>query len=124
MFHGVSAEGIQREVSFTLKSAKLCRDHDQESLANPATALLHMAHHLKVPSNAFCGSRAGPGSVTVMPDCEKVCRGILPSLIDVVKEEKLMASQTGLDRASIPDSHEDPNSFPIDPFGRYECSCI
>ncbi|KAL7537548.1 hypothetical protein ACHAXR_007900, partial [Thalassiosira sp. AJA248-18] len=135
MFKGVTADGINREVSGILECARLNRGHDLQSLAIPETSLLFLAKQniakhqvepqvdtsdslfgMDIPQRPTWGDGSEPGAVTVL-------RGILPSLQYVVnrhnfavKFSQLWETQTNAEvapswRVSIdskPNTWQDP----------------
>jgi hypothetical protein len=136
MFMGVDAEGINREVSATLESAKLCRLHESsKSFAIPEAALFKMASLLLHDEDnetttmlVARGPHLGVGDVTCHLQRQDIARGILPSLRYLVKKE-LLAGSWGMDRTEYengveiteakrrPDSHLDSMYTQIEPYG-------
>jgi hypothetical protein len=107
MYQGFTVEGIDREIRYSLECATMCRSHNRRSLAIPATALLHMA------------SLVGPGTGRhIEPDAVTVARGIRSALLAVVARE-VTAPDKAVPSALLPDSHQDPSVYTIDPYGRY-----
>jgi hypothetical protein len=141
---GLSAEGINREVSSSLECASLCRQHKtSKSLAIPETAIIKLASIL--PSIKDRLSRQEPLLIVpavsyseYRPPWKDLARGILSSLRYVVKRdcnehydycESIEPRQTNPDPKGfvlnvdkVPDSHRDAYEHPIDPFGNdYFC---
>jgi len=147
MFRGVTAEGINREICSVLECTILNRKHGKVSLAIPELSLLQMARVF--PS---CGARV-PADVDTMLGCRmmkksSVCRaikcplteardvlrGMLPGLEYVVGHHlTVMGSAENRSRlkgrgervtvAKRPNAHENPNLFPVDPYGSSDFNC-
>ena len=147
MFRGVTAEGINREICSVLECTILNRKHGKVSLAIPELSLLQMARVF--PS---CGARV-PADVDTMLGCRmmkksSVCRaikcplteardvlrGMLPGLEYVVGHHlTVMGSAENRSRltgrgervtvAKRPNAHENPNLFPVDPYGSHDFNC-
>lgn len=130
MFLGHDQDGIERELSSTLDCAALCRKHATcKSLAIPEACVFRMASTLTTKpeveeshpkSLRSCFSLQLPVD-ECRPDRLDVLRGILPSL-------KMMVERDGelkkIDAAGKPDSHHDPLTYSIDPYGSdYFCRC-
>jgi hypothetical protein len=124
MFLGSSSKGIEEEVKESLYGAQRCRNTKNRCLAVPATSLLHIASALQVRENhehiakarSFLGKRFEPEKYRY-----NLCRGILPMLKSVVKDELETLGEidkpTG-EPAVKPDSHINPLAALIDPYGR------
>ena len=117
MFLGVTEEGIHRETSSCLDCARLCRKHERSSPAVPETTLLHMADRIGVKTESMFGPKEFPSQdVVLQPDCRNLCRGILPSLTSVVEKE-VATLKMKIQKAALPDSHQDPQTYAVDPYG-------
>jgi hypothetical protein len=145
MYRGITAAGINREITSTLECAALNRKHEKHSLAIPELSLLQMARTIApslTPSTvgsvgglAFGSSKSASSYQPVDPTVEEVCRGILPSLDFVVQKhllalEKAEATKGGginygerVTVAERPNSHENPSLFPVDPYGNGDFFC-
>lgn len=96
-----------------MSCTKLCQERKTRCLAVPATTLLHMG------SSLACNRESKSlFDATFAPEPSEVCRGILPSLAQVVQHE-LERPKTKVSYASKSDSHQDPAQAAIDPFGRF-----
>jgi len=139
MYRGSSAEGINREISSVLEAIVLNRRNGRVSLAIPEFSLFQMAKLLN-PGQTSIGSKLknliafGKGNTQSsnspsLPDSNTICRGILPSLKHVIKQqlETLRNASTSASRSDArgkrvtlarrPNTQEDPAKFPLDPYG-------
>ena len=127
MYIGISADGINRELSSTLECASLCREyHTSKSLAIPETALLKLASTLPQKIDEQSRERPlfdGPAMARLewRPTYMEICRGILSSLRHVVNREcKTLDCHVEVD--TCPDSCSDYFNRTVDPFGNdYFC---
>ena len=99
---GISAEGIQREMSATLDSAALCRANGAKPLAIPNTAILKLAVLLT-------GKSKFP-NVTgqLYPSRQAILGGILPSLRDVITRETRCKEKDAIE-TTVTDFSNDPD---------------
>ena len=117
MFLGITKEGIGSESSYCLDCAKLCRKHERSSPAVPETTLLHMADRIGVKKGMSFGRQEFPShDVVLQPDRRILCRGIFPSLTSVIEKEMEILTMTNR-QTTRPDSHQDPQFYPVDPYG-------
>ena len=136
MYRGVTVEGINRETAAILECSILNRLHNRQSLAIPELAILRMASSLS-PLESYqpievsrlfereTGSNAYPPTKCIL-------RGILPSLRYVVQQQvatlekaKDANHQEGafLSIEEIPNSWQNPQEFPLDPYGNSDFFC-
>lgn len=144
MYRGVSVGGINREFSSVLEAVVLNRKNGKLSLAIPEFSLFQMAKILnpgeKTASSLesflpFGRSDSREQVVTSIPDAKTICRGILPSLRHVMKQQlttlgnassSASTSESRGERVTIakrPNTHEDPLEFPLDPYGLDGFAC-
>jgi len=148
MFKGVTSAGINREVLSVLEASILNRKRGKMSLAIPEMALLQMAkftppikavdsvHHMGV--SGMVGFIKNGQDIAKGIDARitnEACLGILPGLRHVVKEHvntMEIASREACQsllrgkRVTIskrPNTHENPSSFPVDPYGNNDFFC-
>jgi len=140
MYRGVTAEGINREVCTVLEGSTLNRRNDVTSLAIPELSLLQMAK--SVPARSLTSTR-GISFLGALEKKEKknsvyestkeeICRGIYPGLCIVVgqhvnalnvTESKSTEKGARLSIAKIPDTQENPQTCPLDPYGDSDFEC-
>jgi hypothetical protein len=147
MFRGASATGINREISSVIEATILNRKQGKVSLAIPELSLLRMARmyptsEVDLPAEmSFCQFISGSGSGSdddpkpFEPSKTEVCLGILPALRHVVGQHVSsmeMASQTKSkstargERVTIakrPNTAENPQAYPVDPYGNSDFMC-
>jgi len=148
MFKGVTASGINREVLSVLETAILNSKKRKMSLAIPEMALLQMAKFVPpikatslthpIGTRGMVGFLENDHSIQRCNEASSIrnlCRGILPGLRHVVKEHisaMELASQKACKswgrgkRVTIskrPNTHENPNTFPVDPYGNNDFFC-
>lgn len=112
MYTGFTVNGVHNESVTSLLASLICRENGQISLAIPATSLLQMV--LASEERQFA-SRFGPiDEPCIHADHVSICKGILPALSYVVREESAVAVE-----AALPDSRQNPQTYPINPWGRY-----
>jgi len=140
MYRGVTPEGINREVSTVLEASALNRKNGVTSLAIPELSLLQMAKC--VPAKAltstkgisFLGALEKKKKKPSVYDSTKqeICKGIYPALCIVVgqhvravnvKESTSMERGERLSIAKIPDTQENPQICPLDPYGNSDFQC-
>ena len=140
MYRGVTPEGINREVSTVLEASALNRKNGVTSLAIPELSLLQMAKC--VPAKAltstkgisFLGALEKMKKKPSVYDSTKqeICKGIYPALCIVVgqhvravnvKESTSMERGERLSIAKIPDTQENPQICPLDPYGNSDFQC-
>mmetsp|Transcript_36274 Transcript_36274/g.87847 ORF Transcript_36274/g.87847 Transcript_36274/m.87847 type:complete len:288 (+) Transcript_36274:121-984(+) len=144
MYRGVSVGGINREMGTVLEAVVLNRKNGKISLAIPEFSLFQMAKMLNPGQKSasrldsflpFGNSDSRTSVVSSMPDARTICRGILPSLRHVMKQQlrtlgsasssALESSERG-ERVTIakrPNTHEDPLKFPLDPYALDGFAC-
>ena len=141
MYRGVTPEGINREVSTVLEASTLTRRNGVTSLAIPELSLLQMAKAIPARSPAsergisFLGAlekRKGKSASIYDSAKEEICRGIYPALCVVVgqhvralnvKESNSTQKGKRLSIAKIPDTQENPQTCPLDPYGNSDFQC-
>jgi len=129
---GMTAEGVNREISTSLECAYLCTKHSEcKPLGIPKTALLKLAKRLprKVEQanheeqQLFRG--VTPSYTKSRPPWKEIAKGILPSLCHVVhqgsqigyKEKyELLQNQKYLAKDCVPERNLNPLTRPADPF--------
>lgn len=115
MFLGYSSKAIHYELETSLVSARMCRDLESLPLGIPETCLLFLAWVLSsyggmIPNLLLNSIR------------HEACKGILGHFQDFVTREIEFGKDISK-RMPKPDSHYNPNEFPIDPHGsEYACS--
>jgi len=145
MYRGVTPEGINREVSTVLEASVLNRRNGVSSLAIPELSLLQMAK--SVPAKTL-SSREGISFLdalqknTCLEEKKKksvyeatkkeICKGIYPALCVVVgqhvralnvEESTSMERGKHLTISKIPDTQENPQTCPLDPYGDSDFQC-
>ena len=140
MYRGVTAEGINREVCTVLEGSTLNRRNGVTSLAIPELSLLQMAK--SIPARSLT-TKYGASFLDALEkkkrnkSCyestkEEICRGIYPSLCIVVGQHihalNVKGSQSTekgarLTIAKIPDTQENPQLCPLDPYGDSDFEC-
>lgn len=140
MYRGVTPAGINREVCTVLEGSTLNRRNGVTSLAIPELALLQMAK--SVPARSLTSPR-GISFLGAFEKKEKrvsvyestkaeICEGIYPGLCIVVgqhihalnvKESKSTEKGARLSIAKIPDTQENPQTCPLDPYGDSDFAC-
>lgn len=90
MFAGVTAEGINRELAYTLESAALCRQHGVRALAPIELGVLALLQGLGLEADnqldmPFLPGVALPGEDTASQNRLTLLRGMLPSIRHVVE---------------------------------------
>lgn len=130
---GLSAAGINREVSYTIESATRFIQQDKRSLSIPRLAILNLA--TEIPSIRGEGPKdidqtkarkihfLGRDDAVCNPSWMTIARGLLPSLRYVISEEKGWDDESRT-TARLPDCyHPSPDDYgSIDPFGNdYYC---
>jgi hypothetical protein len=151
MFRGVTAEGIHREVCSVLEATILNRKHGKLSLAIPELSLLQMSRvfppndNVKIPAEVdtlmdFEDDDDDDDKSEEKPKPYRtsridVCRGILPGLRHVVGQHlSVLESATDATSKSLekgvrvtiaerPNTHENPQLFPVDPYGNNDFMC-
>lgn len=141
MYRGVTQEGINREVSTVLEASTLTRRNGVTSLAISELSLLQMAKAIPARSPApesgisFLGAleKKEEKNASVYDSAkEEICRGIYPALCVVVgqhvralnvKESKSTGKGKRLSIAKIPDTQENPQTCPLDPYGNSDFQC-
>ena len=132
---GISAEGINREVSATVESATLCKYTTAKPLAIPETALYKLADLLVRVGTENSDNPSwtleelhGASKGQYFPAGQDIVRGILPSLRHVVsRDTRSVVSSHPQTQKSIlvePDNSRDTlvHAFTIDPYGNdYYC---
>ena len=134
MFMGITAEGIQRELSATLESVALCRENGVKPLAIPNTAILKLAvlltktRNLPKASALLTKTRNLPEASALLfpsrkqlyPLRKDIVNGIFPHLQDVIHRET-RSHVTGF--FTVNDFSINPhNKFTFDPDGNdYYC---
>ena len=89
MFLGLSATGINREVSFTIESANQCSQHKVQCLAIPRLAVMKMAEQLAVMGMLYKQRETvREDDFEYLPLSQTIARGILPSLSHIVTQEE------------------------------------
>jgi len=140
MYRGVSPAGINREVCSVLEGSALNRKNDVTSLAIPELALLQMAK--TVPARSVQTGRTKSFLDALEKKVmnkhiyestkEDICRGISPGLSVVVgqhikalnvKESRSTQKGERLSIAKIPDTQENPQTCPLDPYGDSDFQC-
>jgi hypothetical protein len=131
IFRGVSATGINRELSYVIEAAILNRKQGRASYAIPELSLLRMAKMCTTRESNLKKSFYKPFE----PSRTEVCRGILPALRHVVGQDitsmKLASrtKSTSTERGErvtirkLPDAAEDPKAFSVDPYGNSDFTC-
>lgn len=115
---GISAKGINREMSATLECATLCRSTGAKPLAIPETAILKLAQKLATRKNLFPTAEAEAKNVCV-PLEQDILKGILPCLRYVISRQTRATEHT-LTKTDTSQFLEDEFSF--DPKGSdYYC---
>jgi hypothetical protein len=155
-FRGITPEGMNREAVTMLECASLNRNHNTQSLAIPETCVLQTAHtyvallkqkeqrqqqqqkeNEPLPSSST--SFLPPSSATIsanttQPDPLTVLKGLLPSLLHIIRRHKAAedmarcaavktANASGEESRSRvivalrPDTWENPQLFTVDPHG-------
>jgi len=140
MYRGVTPAGINREISTVLEGSTLNRRNEVTSLAIPELCLLQMAK--SVPARSLNTTRR----ISFLDALEKkekkasiyestkedICKGIFPGLCIVVgqhiralnvKESKSTEKGVRLSIAKIPDTQENPQTCPLDPYGDSDFQC-
>ena len=140
MYRGITSAGINREVSTVLEGSALNEQNGVTSLAIPELSLLQMAKC--VPARSFT-SKKGISFLGALESKEKkgnvyestkedICRGMYPGLCVVVgkhiralnvKESKSDEKGKRLSIATIPDTQENPQTCPLDPYGDSDFAC-
>jgi hypothetical protein len=145
MYRGISTTGINREVCTILEASILNRKMRRVSLGIPEFSLFQMAKMFPPAQTSISTKLNGiirfgkPMQQASKPsDSSKaitVCRGILPSLKHVLKQQvsamKLAAQGASQSRergkrvtiAKRPNTHENTDVFPLDPYGIDGFSC-
>ena len=140
MYRGVTSEGINREVCTVLEASALNRRNEVTSLAIPELSLLQMAKSIPArvltPKKgiSFLGALEKEKNRTSVYDSTKaeICKGIYPALCVVVgqhvralnvKESKSRQKGERLSIAKIPDTQENPQACPLDPYGNSDFQC-
>lgn len=139
MYRGISAAGINREILTILEAATLNRKMRRVSLGIPEFSLLQMAKMVSPlqKSTPKCFGKSTTQALTPSnsPSAITMCRGILPSLRHILKEQSsAMAlatngASTSVERgkrltiAKRPNTHENNDIFPLDPYGCDGFSC-
>ena len=144
MYRGITSEGICREVIAMLECAILNRLHMRQSLAVPELALLQTARSLTktlnnlalmdLPHVQFRIDTTKTGYSGYMPSNDVILRGILPGLRYVVSQHVSAAKKAEALKnrakngprvlvARRPNSHENPQAFPLDPYGNSDFFC-
>jgi hypothetical protein len=150
MFRGATTGGINREISCVIEGTILNRKNGKMSLAIPETSLLQMAKvysavdRTKLPGTGYGSLLKNSADVNEVGSTNElnptarskidVCRGILPGLRYVVRQHvdaMEAAGNKGLlsgkgERVTIgkrPNTHEDPMTFPVDPYGDSDFFC-
>jgi hypothetical protein len=102
MFMGLSAEGINRQLSFCLESANQCKESKLQCLAIPRLAILKLAS--KIPDEECENENSRDDEFEYLPSTMAIARGILPSLRHVLSLELGMScGEEGMVEA-VPDS--------------------
>lgn len=140
MYRGVTPAGINREISTMLECSTLNRRNEVTSLAIPELSLLQMAK--SVPARSLNTTR----KISFLDALEKkekkvsiyestkedICKGIFPGLCIVVgqhiralnvKESRSTEKGVRLSIAKIPDTQENPQTCPLDPYGDSDFQC-
>ena len=128
---GWTTRGIFREVMACLEAAILNRKRNRGSLAIPELSILKMAQWY-APRHISHSLTDGE-DIPVFKDREEaidVCRGMLPALQHIVREQweevgtiesnandRSTDTENPLSQATRADTQEDPDSYPIDPYG-------
>ena len=147
MFRGHTSEGINREVCTVIEATILNRKYGKVSLAIPETSVLQMARKFVpvnrklFPRHDYCSFIESPSSVIDSKnesddDSSKlaVCRGILPGLRYVTRQHidamesassrsRLMGKGERVTVTARPNTQEDPQHFPVDPYGNSDFFC-
>jgi hypothetical protein len=143
MNRGFTPEGISREVSTILEGTILNRKYGVRSLAIPEMCLLQMARRIPAMLNSRTVEQSFLSKLTtpqtkwkcrsiVEPSKEDICEGILPSLhyvagrhIDALQAEPCQSNKRGerLKIAKKPDTQENPELSPLDPYGDSDYDC-
>ena len=140
MYRGVTPAGINREVCTVLEGSTLNRVNNVTSLAIPELALLQMAKTIPARSLdtahgiSFLGALDKKEKQHSLYDStkEEICRGIYPGLsivvgqhINALNVEESKSTEKGerLSIAKIPDTQENPQTCPLDPYGDSDFTC-
>uniref|UniRef100_A0A7S4EEL1 DUF6824 domain-containing protein n=1 Tax=Pseudo-nitzschia australis TaxID=44445 RepID=A0A7S4EEL1_9STRA len=140
MYRGVSSAGINREVCSVLEGSTLNRRNGVTSLAIPELALLQMAKTIPArrsntgQSKSFLDAlkKTQMQKYIYESSKEEICKGISTGLGFVVgqhvKALNVKASRSTergkhLSIAKIPDTQENPQTCPLDPYGDSDFQC-
>lgn len=138
MFAGITADGINREVTTSVDNAERNRRHETaKSLAIPETAILKIASIVSTMESPWDGGTlpTSLSNMTYRPSIEKLAQGILPALRYIIHRDyplidHVVAQSSFLDGRSkhasfetdtLPDSHAVVST--IDPYGSFGYSC-
>ena len=104
MFLGLSATGINREVSFSIESANQCLQNKVRCLAIPRLAVMKMAVRLAVVGMLYKErEKIREDDFEYLPSCQTIARGILPSLHHIVTQEEVTFSKDQGTKDVVPD---------------------
>lgn len=140
MYRGVTSRGINREMCTVLEGSTLNRRNGVTSLAIPELSLLQMAKTIPAMNSnteqngSFLGALGAKEKINGIYESTKteICNGIYPGLSFVVGQhikalnvEESTSTMKGerLSIAKIPDTQEDPQSCPLDPYGDSDFEC-
>jgi hypothetical protein len=139
MNRGVTAGGISREVCTVLEGTILNKKNLVRTLAIPELCLLQMATFVAGKSERVTHEQSFPRRLhkenqkgrLYKPSTATVCQGILPGLDFVVEKYELgrpfandsLAKGERLSVAKFPDTRENPDSSPYDPYGNSDFDC-
>lgn len=131
MYRGVTKNGINQELTCSLKCAELARLNGQQALAIPETATLKVAKSLLsecVADENYLPMASATKEIVSIPTPHSILEGILPCLTDLVNRHKREFNEIrailGEDATtSTPNTRYNPETYSLDPYANCDFIC-